>query len=56
MGFQLEKLLPKTSCSKAEIKVVTDYVPPTSQHVLTHMDPQQNSGADTPKEGISFPF
>lgn len=35
---------------------MTDYAPLVSQHVLTHADPQQNSGADTPKEGISSLF
>lgn len=33
---------------------MTGYAPLTSQHVLTIMDPQQNSGVDTPKEGIPF--
>lgn len=32
---------------------MTGCAPLTSQHVLTLMDPQQNSGVDTPKEGIS---
>lgn len=35
---------------------MTAYAPLTSQHVLTHMDPQQNSGADTHKEGTSSIF
>lgn len=39
---------------------MTGYASLTSQHVPTPLDPQQNSGVDTPKKGISsimsFPF
>lgn len=35
---------------------MTAHAPLTSQHILTLVDPPQNSGADKPKEGISSLF
>lgn len=32
---------------------MTGYAPLTCHRVLTPLDPQQNSGVDTPEEGIS---